>query len=116
MVPSPTNFGFSAEVPTAGFRWWTQKELRVWSVLRPEPEFPPAPAAAFGRLLVEGGRPDGSDGGRVIRYPCDNPVLFRELADLDPTDFGALLAFANAHGRLGQFGPVTSFNASKRNA
>jgi hypothetical protein len=79
----------------------TQKELRVRRVLR-EGKEDFSPPVSIGPFLVDAGRPDHSDAGRVMRYPGDNPTLFREFAALDSADLGALVVFANEYGWLGR--------------
>ena len=99
MLPSPSSLGFVAWVPTAGFRWASQRELQVCHLSRPlKPSakmLPPAKAAPF---LV----PCSEESHE--RRPGDNPSLFRHFAELDADDLNGLAAFANNHGWLA--GPV----------
>ena len=80
------------EVPEAGFRWITPE--RDWvdrSKKRP-------PGEARKRHLVP--IPEGGRGKSQPSAPLDDdPALFREFADLEPSE-DAILRFANIHGQI----------------
>ena len=112
MVPSPTDFGFGAEVPASGFRWVTQSELQVvWADRRDSvhgyPLEAPGQPGSLGPVLVSAVKKGDPPGEDVFRNPCrDNRALFQEFAALDATSLDDALAFANEHGDLGFQTPV----------
>ncbi len=92
MVPTPNDLGYVAHVYSAGYRWFSLKELGVNSE--------PSEAFVEGPLLA-GVATGDVEPETVTRHPGGRPALFREFAALNPRDLDALAAFANTHGPLG---------------
>jgi hypothetical protein len=110
MVPSPNNFGFEARVCPVGYLWRSQKQLGVKRLISQSGRDGAEMATSDGPFLVPNVQTGAVREPPVVRRPGDNPGLFREFAELDTANPGAMLAFANEHGPLGC--PITAVCSS----
>ncbi|WP_439631414.1 helix-turn-helix domain-containing protein [Gemmata sp.] len=102
-----SGFDFEQWVPAKGYRWCSWKELGVTAVWGGDDRDPVREAAGPGSggsdrwVLILDVSTEDEWLDRVAVSLAGRPALYREFAELDPTDIEALAKFANANGELG---------------